>query len=79
MNPLLAVQRAQEARRQHQQVEEALRASGAVHDGRGALPGDHRRLRGTPVLTKGVGGTMLGTDPLGALLRKEGRATKEST
>lgn len=73
MNPLLAVQRAQEARRQHEQVEEALRAAGAVHTGPQTLPGDRRRLRGTPVLTRGVGGTMLGTDPLGEVLRREAR------
>jgi hypothetical protein len=31
-------------------------------------PGHRARLRHTPVVTKGVSGTMPGTDPLGALL-----------
>jgi hypothetical protein len=30
-------------------------------------PGNRLRLRGTPIQTRGVGGTMPGTDPLGAL------------
>jgi hypothetical protein len=35
----------------------------------------HRRdrRRGLPIISKGVGGTMPGTDPLGALIQKEAR------
>lgn len=70
---LLGVQRAREARRQHEAVERALAASGAVHSGPPRLPGDRLGLRGTPVITRGVSGTMLGTDPLGEVLRREAR------
>jgi hypothetical protein len=34
-------------------------------------PGDRARARHSPVVTKGVAGTMPGTDPFGALLAKE--------
>ena len=38
---------------------------------RATLPGDTRRLRGIPVVVRGVGGVSPGTDPLAALLRTE--------
>jgi hypothetical protein len=34
------------------------------------------QMRAVPIMAKGVGGTARGTDPLGALLRKEGRRTR---
>ena len=42
---------------------------------RGALPtgGDRDRMRGFPIVGKGISGTAPGTDPLGALLAKEHR------
>lgn len=41
---------------------------------RASASGHHKaRMRGFPIIAKGVGGTAPGTDPLGALLRKENR------
>jgi hypothetical protein len=34
------------------------------------------RRRGLPVISKGIGGTMQGTDPLAALLAKEARGER---
>lgn len=42
-------------------------------DSRGRHPGDARRLRGIPILAKGVGSAIPGTDPLSALLAKAER------
>lgn len=39
--------------------------------------GDRSRLRGTPIMTKGVPGTMPGTDPLGAVLAREHRLDRK--
>jgi hypothetical protein len=36
-------------------------------------PGDGRRLRGIPAVSRGTGGAIAGTDPLRALLVKERR------
>jgi len=44
----------------------AARASSGVGDR--SSPGDRARLHHTPVVMKGVSGTIPGTDPLGALL-----------
>lgn len=33
--------------------------------------GDRRRARGVPLVGRGIGGTMPGTDPVSALLRRE--------
>jgi len=38
-----------------------------------AKPGDPRVLRAIPVIARGVGGTVPGTDPLGALLTSDHR------
>ena len=35
--------------------------------------GDWQRMRGLPMIAKGVGGTAPGSDPLGALIAKERR------
>ena len=76
-NPLLlAVQRAREEAEQRRILERALAEATPlekVKHGPPASPGDRLRLRGTPIQTKDVGGTMLGTDPLGALMTKERR------
>lgn len=40
---------------------------------RATLAGDARRLRGLPAIGRGVGGTIPGTSPEGALLAAEGR------
>jgi hypothetical protein len=39
-----------------------------------AKPGDPRVLRAIPVIARGVGGTIPGTEPLGALLHREANA-----
>ena len=39
---------------------------------RATLPGDTRRLRGIPVVCRGVGGVSPGTNPLAALMASEG-------
>lgn len=47
-------------------------ANGRVY--RSSADGHRRdRRRGLPIISKGVGGTAPGTDPLGELLRKEAR------
>jgi predicted NUDIX family phosphoesterase len=40
--------------------------------------GDKARLRGLPVLTRGVGGHIPGTDPLGELLRREAQRERRA-
>jgi hypothetical protein len=76
-NPLLLrVQHAQLEAEQRRIMERALAEASPlekVAQGPPTTPGDRIRLRGTPIQTKGVGGTMLGTDPLRALLAKERR------
>ena len=74
---LLRVKRARLKAEQRRIMERALaeatpleRAGIGLHPSK---PGDRLRMRGTPIQTKGVGGTMIGTDPLGALLAKERR------
>lgn len=42
----------------------------------GAAGGDARKLRGVPVIARGVGGTQPGTDPLAAIIAKERRGTR---
>ena len=37
------------------------------------LAGDERRLRGLPAVARGVSGASPGTDPVGALMRKQPR------
>lgn len=39
----------------------------------GAAGGDWRRMRGLPIVARGVPGTAPNTDPVAALLRKEAR------
>ena len=39
----------------------------------GTAPGDSRRLRGIPAVSRGTSGAVHGTDPVRALLAKEGR------
>lgn len=39
----------------------------------GTASGDRSRLRGVPVIDRGVGGTMAGSDPVAELLRTERR------
>jgi hypothetical protein len=41
---------------------------------RATLPGDVRRMRGIPMVSRGTAGTSPGTSPLGALLRKEAKS-----
>src|SRR5271157_5601624 len=36
-----------------------------------SLASEHRMMRAVPIIATGVGGTMLGTDPLGEMLRSE--------
>jgi hypothetical protein len=77
-NPLLlAVQRAQLEAEQQRIMERAWKDADLADKFRvvGApSPGDTReRLRNLPVITKGVSGTQLGTQPLQALLANERR------
>lgn len=70
---LLAVQHAQEAARQAQLVRQALAdatPTQLVTGGPITSPGDRVRMRGVPIQAVGVGGTMLGTDPLAETLRR---------
>jgi P27 family predicted phage terminase small subunit len=72
VNPLLfVVQRARDEAEQRRILERALAEASPMDKltkGPATTPGDRMGLRGTPIITRGVSGTMPGTDPLGALL-----------
>lgn len=71
---LLNVQHATEAARQAAMVRAALRDAAPtdrIHGGPITSPGDRLRMRGVPIQAVGVGGTMVGTDPLRELLRRQ--------
>jgi hypothetical protein len=77
VNPLLfAVQRCREEAEQRRILERALAESTPLErleqSGRDRS-GDKAVMRNVPIVTKGVSGTMPGTDPLGALLAKQRR------
>ncbi len=82
-NPLLLkFQHAKLEAEQRRILERALREAepmDKVTHGPPTTPGDRIRLRGTPIQTKGDGGTMLGADPLGALLAKERRRDRRAS
>ena len=78
MNVLLWVkhheQQVAQARRQAEIAREVLDVDDEdVYAGLswGAAAGDSRKLRGVPVISRGVSGTQPGSDPLAALLAKE--------
>ena len=68
-----AEQRVADARKLARLLAEAgAEATPAV---KGALPtgGDRARMRGFPIVGKGIRGTAPGTDPVGAMIGKESR------
>lgn len=82
VNPLLrCVQRAREDAEQRRILERALAESTPLErfaqSGRDRS-GDRATMRHLPVVARGVGGTMPGTDPLGALLAKERRQRRRA-
>lgn len=61
-----------EDRRALARIVETVEESAAPVAG-GTASGDRSRLRGVPVIDRGVGGTMAGSDPVAELLRTERR------
>lgn len=70
---LLWVQHQAQAADQAQQVRRALAEATPTEiakHGPVTSPGDRLRMRGVPIQAVGVGGTMVGTDPLREALRR---------
>jgi hypothetical protein len=67
-------QRLEDERRIARIVLEAGVAEAPATVSRATLAGDPRRLRGIPMLGRGVGGAQVGTRPLEAVLAKEARS-----
>jgi hypothetical protein len=70
--------RTQEAADDHAKITRNLIESGemapdTLTSAGATAAGDERRLRGVPVQARGVGGTVLGTHPLAALMAKQPR------
>lgn len=75
MPPLLPRYRPELIQEEQRNVDDAVdEANDSPLPGEGKAGGDRWRLRGIPVIGRGVGGTSPGTDPYAALDRQERRS-----